>query len=664
MAGKQRSVSIIIEAKNRADQALKSVGLSLNGLAIAGAAAAAAIAGVGAVLKKAVDAASEQQEADVRLAASLRAIGQNTRETREDLAQFIDSLQFASRFTDEAIASVVTALNPLRRFGVNVKEATQALVDFAAKTGEDVTAATNGLINVVVKGTGRIQGINTRFEEGATAGEKYASVIRQMKAISEGTAEAMTKTFAGALDQINKHIESQLEKLGDVIIKNKAVQDALAQTAVSIDQAGAAVNSGNKEFAGLVTITGKLWENALKAGPALGKVGLGVASALPGVGSLVSGLRGLWQMLGLVHTETVDIPEALGPAGKGISDLGDDATKSASALQLLFDKAGAGVPGFEELEKRAEDIRKALDELQKQGAANPLIPPEFIDAARKALAQAAIELQKFGVFVPGLIAGADGAKESLERLGIEIPNIAQSSRDVGIAWQAIQDLAAGGLGAEAVQGLNEQLLAAIEQLRQMGVAVQSPFTIMQELAIELTAIMEDELTNAALAVGDAFVDAAFGAKVSWADTIRQILAGIAKAIIRALILKAIQLGLSFAGGPAGAAAGAAVTTVVAQHGGEVRGGTFGLDSIAALLTPGEIVLPRSRAEDFDAIAGLAREVRAGGRSGGGAGERPALLGAFQILPRRDERDISEIIEGITRLVERRGYRLVASEVLA
>ena len=92
----------------------------------------------------------------------------------------------------------------------------------------------------------------------------------------------------------------------------------------------------------------------------------------------------------------------------------------------------------------------------------------------------------------------------------------------------------------------------------------------------------------------------------------------------------------------------------------MRGGVPGMDSVFAALSPGEIVLPRSRAEDFDAIAQLAREER--GRRIGERMERPGLLGAFQILPRRDDRDVADIIEGITRLVERRGYRLVASEV--
>jgi len=150
-------------------------------------------------------------------------------------------------------------------------------------------------------------------------------------------------------------------------------------------------------------------------------------------------------------------------------------------------------------------------------------------------------------------------------------------------------------------------------------------------------------------------DVAFGAKLKFKDLFQFIVREMARIAAQRFFL----LLLSSFGSPAGA--GVAVgSQLVMQHGGEVRGGMPGLDSVFAALTPGEIVLPRSRAEDFDAIAELARERRTQGLAG--RQEGPALHAAFQILPRRDDRDLADIIEGITRLVERRGYRLVASEV--
>lgn len=617
MADKKRSVSIVIEAKNRADAALKSVGLSLGGVAAAAAAATAVLATIGAVLKKAVDAASEQQEADVLLASSLRSVGQNTAEAREHFAEFINTLQFASRFTDEAIGSVLASLIPLQKYGVNVEGATQALVDYAAFTRQDVTAATEGFINVIVKGTGRMARINTKFAEGTTVAEKYSSVIRQMKGFSEGTAAALASTFAGALDQINKHIETQMENLGKTIIVNKAVQDALRQTAKSIDQAGGAVNSTNKEFAGLVTVVGKLWETLLQAGPALMKVGASVLAMTPGIGGAVSAFRGLWSMLGLVHTETVNLEEDLGNAGAGLTDLGNKGEEALSPLDAALKKLGTDT--LADLNKKAALVNETFA-LMNQAMAQGTISPERFSALREQISEMAVELQKAGVSIDKVF------------------------ETITVKASEMHGFLAGALEASR-QSINEQI------------------TLQQEMAETLGR----DVVAGAGAAADALVDAAMGAKVEWGQLFRQILADMAKAIIKALIMRAIFAAIT--GGAGGAGLGGAHGALSASaggvgfmaSGGEVRGGTPGLDSVAAMLTPGEIVLPASRAQDFEDMAAVGRAFRDGSRGGGGT-DRPALVGSLTIVPRRDERDLAEIVEGITRLVERRGYRLVASEV--
>ena len=125
--------------------------------------------------------------------------------------------------------------------------------------------------------------------------------------------------------------------------------------------------------------------------------------------------------------------------------------------------------------------------------------------------------------------------------------------------------------------------------------------------------MRDIGVNAALDLGDALVDAAFGAKISWRDFFKQLLKDIAKAIIQLTIMNAIAKaagsGSSGGGGGSGfaniignVAGGLGGLTTVGfnrgglvgmQGGGIVHGGSSGRDSVPILASPGEAVLPES-----------------------------------------------------------------------
>jgi hypothetical protein len=131
----------------------------------------------------------------------------------------------------------------------------------------------------------------------------------------------------------------------------------------------------------------------------------------------------------------------------------------------------------------------------------------------------------------------------------------------------------------------------------------------------LEASLGDALVTAAVQLGDALVDAAFGAKVNWEQTIKSILVGLAKAVIMAVILKAVESALVFSGGGiVPAASGGGIAGQSFSRGGVVyaAGGMFtprGTDTVPAMLTPGEMVIPRDATQSI--LGGRASLVGAG-----------------------------------------------------
>ncbi len=97
----------------------------------------------------------------------------------------------------------------------------------------------------------------------------------------------------------------------------------------------------------------------------------------------------------------------------------------------------------------------------------------------------------------------------------------------------------------------------------------------------------DQLKNSATELGDALVQAANGADIAWGDTLRKMVIGFELAIVKAMILRAIDSG---AGG-----VGSVASAAVSSGGNHAMGGSFtaegtgGTDSVPVLvrMSPGE-----------------------------------------------------------------------------
>jgi hypothetical protein len=202
----------------------------------------------------------------------------------------------------------------------------------------------------------------------------------------------------------------------------------------------------------------------------------------------------------------------------------------------------------------------------------------------------------------------------------------QRGRDLSaVMVQLAEDLAAGAITAEQYDALLEKLMQMTDQAGAAADSVEDLHT--QLLTIAQT--FQGAVVDATLKASDTLIDAAMGAKVSWGDFMKQLLADILKAIARIAILRA----LSAAGGWWGEA--------------------------ASVFLGGAIARPHPQEE------GVSRTSFANTEPGSGPGVGTALQMFNQIVPVRDrESEVADLITDISRAVERRGFHLVASRVLA
>lgn len=634
MGGTERNVSIIIKAKNEADKALASLGKNLTSLPVMAAAAGAALAAIGYAITKATMAAAEQEKADVRLATALASIGQNTDAVRMHLGKFISTLQDVTTVGDETISGVVSTFAQLGQLsGDALEQATKAALDYAAATGQDVESAATQMVNVLVKGSGRLQGIATDFDASASKGDRFAQVISQINDKMGGAAAITGKTFSGALQRIANDYDDLMQETGRAVVENEAFRGVLEGLSAILKEATGFVGEHSEAFQTLVTVLSRA---------ALGLIMI-AAEVTAFEFRLISMGLSLGQVLVALAALADDAP-ALVKEAFGWTDQDSIAlAKWAGQWQTrLGELKGAFGEAGDSADTVAEKIRQIIEGLGK--GTGKTIVPDAIGNIGIGAAKAKSEIERL--------------TEQLKTLGIPtFKELEDQLFGVDNALLLLQDLNRQGLispeqwdqALGAITEITRQLPEWQDDLSAAQHAVQGTLQVMTDTQMAL----QDGLTGAAESFGGAMIDAALGAKIAWGQFFRGLLADLLKAILRATIIKAIftALGAAF-GGPAGAAAGSQAGSVLSSGGFSGLGGV--LDSIGQ---PAQFVSPGlgagiGSAASF-ASAGMALPIG------------PEVSMPITILPRRDKTaEAIEMLEEIRVLVERRGYYLPATTVLA
>jgi len=298
---------------------------SFGSLKIAG---VAAFAGISALAVKSIKSYNIQEKAVAKLGAVLKATGNAAGFTSKQLQQQASDLQKITTYGDEAVISMQGVLATFVNIKGDIfKDATKSILDMSAVLGTDLKGSA---IQIGKALNSPITGISALSRVGVSFTQVQKDMIRnfvsqndiasaQKVILSElanefgGTAEAMTKTFGGQIDQMKNAWGDLKEQIGKTIaislgFKNgvNGEDSLVAKLTKLIEKLGNFVdrfNSGN-----------------LSTGEAAGVSAVGVTGSIVGAGIIGKILSKLFDKIPKNILGGEILKTSLGKDGKDISN--------------------------------------------------------------------------------------------------------------------------------------------------------------------------------------------------------------------------------------------------------------------------------------------------------------------------------------------------------
>lgn len=190
-------------------------------------AASKALKGVIRWMGDAVDKAAIQEQAEVDLKAALESTGREVAANAEHFKKYASELQSATTSGDEQIISAQTLmlqLTKLDREGIDV--ATKGAMGLAVVFKQDLSAATTLVAKALAGSFGVLGRYGITVDATLSKEEKRAQLLEKLLVLFE-RAKAKTGTYRGAVEQLSNVYGDLKEIIGDAIIKNEAIRDAI-----------------------------------------------------------------------------------------------------------------------------------------------------------------------------------------------------------------------------------------------------------------------------------------------------------------------------------------------------------------------------------------------------------------------------------------------------
>ena len=214
---------------------LTNVSLGFNSFADMGSKVASAIRDVVDVCAELVNSYSAQEQAEVRLQATLKATQNACGMSATELLNLADSLQQVTTYSDQEIIAAEQVLVATRKIGRDVMpEATKAILDMAAATGEDLTGAAQRLGQALADPAGEIESLKEaniqlteeqaenikKVQEQNGLYEAQRIILKEVADTYGGIAEALADTDTGKLEQLQDAWQDLKEDLGKALMNS------------------------------------------------------------------------------------------------------------------------------------------------------------------------------------------------------------------------------------------------------------------------------------------------------------------------------------------------------------------------------------------------------------------------------------------------------------
>jgi hypothetical protein len=286
-----------------------------------------ASAAISDFVQRGIEGAAEDEAAFSRLNQALERTGLVSEETKDAMREFAEAQMLVSTASDDQVANaaaLIQTMAALDRDGL--QKATKAALDLSAALRIDLDSAAQLVAKAANGNVTALSKMGLEIRKGKTDAETFARALAMIEERTGGSAEAATRTYAGAVLQLRVAYDETAEALAKALTQNPALTAVLNQLSVEVRNLGGWIDQNR---AGI-----REW------------VSKGIVFAADTIPYLVRGIqiwgRALQFVVGLQIKSWSMMKGAFGEQSQAVTDL---------------------LAGLERMKKAAEDGAKANGEL-------------------------------------------------------------------------------------------------------------------------------------------------------------------------------------------------------------------------------------------------------------------------------------------------------------
>jgi hypothetical protein len=181
-----------------------------------------------------VEAAAEEQDAMQKLANSIALTGNYSAAAMQQLADFADEIERTTGIDNSLVAANLAVLSSITKLNADgLQKAEAAAVDLSAALNMDLNSATNLIAKGIANSVDVFKRYGIQVEDGATKTERLANITKAL-ASNQGAAVGATNTYNGAIKLLGVAYEDFLKMLGKWVTDNPVVIAMIKQTTTEL----------------------------------------------------------------------------------------------------------------------------------------------------------------------------------------------------------------------------------------------------------------------------------------------------------------------------------------------------------------------------------------------------------------------------------------------
>lgn len=580
-----------------------------------------AAAFLGDQLLKGAAAANAEELALTKLANSLALSGQYSAAAMKDLQAFTGEMEQLTNIGDDVVASNLAILSSLTKLDAEgLKQAQRAAIDLSTAVGIDLESATRMVAKGINGNTDAFQRQGIEIENATTKTERLKNIMEGLSGVT-GSAAGATKTFAGSLGGIENSWGNLFESVAKAVTQNEAVVAVLGVVKNTLDALTSSVDGNNQSFKDLVAVGMIMFLESLAAiavaTDALLRVTeatiQGIMTAWHGASGALASVVGIFSDSAKQDAEEIfqAMDESARKTGEAFSRdtfLGDAATK-------LFEMRDAAEEAFVTMGQNAEEAvapTVKVSEAVRELSAEQTKFNELIAQQAQALADQGASLDGQYQYQLALLKGHLEAKAITEQEYFDAQNALMLERQAQEQAQLDQAYANKAISDQQYSDANIALARknSLESQKAANDLVKAEDTANKTRAANLHSTLG---TIATLSQSSNKQLAAIGKAAAISQATIDGYAAVQKALASAP--PPFNFALAAAVGAATAANVAKIAGVGFNKGIDSVPGVGNRDTVPAMLTPGERVVPQQTNQDLTEFLAAARSGGMGSPSG-------------------------------------------------